>query len=228
MRAIQTLAFGALVTAVLGIAGTTTAFAEGKFLLNGERILNPIAAEAEGEFSLTDLTAIGQQVVNCSAFFAGKIVLGGADFELETVLNLMSEATSATPLTGLALACEGSEICKKELAEAWAENLPWLLEVELMTIMAENLFLFKLRENGKGEPAIHYICKTATGNAEDLCIGTLTGFMSNMPTEVLWSLSLTEQEANGEQWLCNGTNAKTGHLEGSLGFKKPSLLSLSE
>jgi hypothetical protein len=228
MRTIPALALVMLVALALSATYASTASAEGKFLAKGAAIVNPIAAEAVGEISLTDLTPIGEATVDCSVILDGKIVFGGADFELETLLNLPKEAISTTPLTGLALSCEGLGICANELAEVWPDNLPWLLEVELMTIGGENLYLYKLRENGKGEPGYHVICKTAIGNSEDLCIGNLTGFLVNEVVDVSWLLSLTEQEANGEQLLCTVTNGKTGHAEGALTITSLELLSISE
>ena len=214
--------FGVMLFAVLAFCAVSAASAfaaEAEWLVNGKTVS---AEKAEGlealatssELQLTDLTALGNGTVDCSGTLKGTII-NSKDILITEVLNLAGTVIPLVALEGTGLNCEGLELCTG-LAEAWADNLPWLVEPELQ---ANGTFLFNLTEDeGHGPPGYHIVCKNILGGTtEDLCTRTLsTGLLENMTTEGLLAIfSLTELETNKEEATCTLTKEETGHVNGS-------------
>lgn len=204
--------------AFCAVSAASAFAAEAEWLINGKTVAEEKAGGLEalltGELSLTDLTSLGNGTVDCSGTLKG-VIVNSKDILVEEVLSLAGTAVPKTALEGTGLDCEGLELCTG-LAEAWADDLPWLVEPEEE---ANGTFLFNLTEHeGHGPPGYHFVCKNSLGGTtEDLCTRPLiTGVLENMATEGLLAIfSLEEQEKEKEETTCTLTKEETGHVNGS-------------
>jgi hypothetical protein len=225
MKMIRILGFALFTIFALGAISVTSAFAlTEQLLVDGTIVTTAVEALVTGELKLTDLTSLGNGTVDCSASLHGTIEPGGTDYLITSLLNLTDEAISTTPLVGLALSCEGLELCTG-LAEVWPDNLPWLVGIELVG----SVFNFDLVADGNGSPGYHVTCKNIIGGTtEDLC----TAALSNGPLENMAApendILVTFGTLLG---ICTFTGAETGHVESiapALFFVEGKTLAVSE
>jgi hypothetical protein len=201
------------------VTGSTVAF----WLVNGVAPANGVAlnADVEGELLLRDLNA-GE--VLCSGLFEGTIENTAAEGGVGLITMVVELTTGNLIELGVrALSCTndaGSTFCEEgHPIEVWAQNLPWLVSLILMTLnseeVAQELFLILLSEDGFGKPAYEVKC-TKVIAFETLCEGQTSAWLELMvePTGnvLLGIFNEEEQELEGLEAVCGGV-ANTGVLE---------------
>ena len=152
----------------VGSASAVT-FLLAEWLVGGTAVTSTTLTETTGEILIAEeLNVLGVKIkiaALCSGIFVGNIGSDGAD-DLTELLNLARELIDLTPLVELGLLCTNDENCPEPLA--WADNLPWLTQLELMVDGSEEFFVDLLTANGNGTPGIHFVCMGNTALA-DLC-----------------------------------------------------------
>jgi hypothetical protein len=196
MRKIQIVGLAIFAVLALGAMTAASAFGADEFLAGGNAItVFPLATDSTGELLLEDMEASIKVDVLCSGLFAGEI-------ESKT-LALILEVVSLTGTT--TIDCEDmTGVCEGKLAELVAENLPWDVNLELMT---NGQFLLDFPTTA----AYKVVCKTILGTFEDLCEGLTSALQTNVATGV--ESTFNEESEPGE---CTGSpGKKAGLVEGS-------------
>jgi hypothetical protein len=204
--------------------GAASAFAEGEWLANGEKIMVALAADTSGALHLINLKSAGGAVlveVECNGLFEGTVGPGAAD-SVTDLINLSNETIGGLGDTNeKKLNCTVTATAKElgdctatgELAEVLPTNLnlelgtTWTTTVELMTgTPMVYLDLFPATSGYEVK------CKTSLGELENKCEGATSAFLENMETEkgVLGNFT-----SESEPTSCNLTGTNTGTLEGS-------------
>ena len=173
MRKLHVLGVALIAVVAFGVVSAATAsavtFLLAEWLVGGSAVTSTALAETTGELLIAEeLTVLGVKIkiaVLCSGIFVGSIGSDGAD-DLTELLNLARELIDLTPLVELGLLCTNDENCPEPLA--WADNLPWLTQLELMVDGSEEFFVDLLTANGNGSPGYHVVCMGNTALA-DLC-----------------------------------------------------------
>jgi hypothetical protein len=242
MRKIQILGLALVAVFAFGAIAATSALAGPEWDMKGtEKVTGLVLSETEGVLNLTKFSAANGNtvlnVVTCEGILDGTLgppnAAGNGVDEVTKVLSLNKEEVSTTPLSGLALGCEVSQAegafdCRlHSLAAVWPENLPWLTELELMTVGGATLVLDKLfkdaTDSNTEPPAYDVECETGVGTfASELCEGNSSGDVSNdattVPPSVLGEFSeavgVETPRANcpGGTGNSSGINLGSGHL----------------
>ena len=173
MRKLHILGVALIAVVAFGVVSAATAsavtFLLAEWLVGGTAVTSTTLTETSGELLIAEeLTVLGVKIkiaVLCSGIFVGNIGSDGAD-DLTELLNLPKELIDLTPLVELGLECTNDENCPEPLA--WADNLPWLTQLELMVDGTEEFFVDLLTANGNGNPGYHVVCMGNTALA-DLC-----------------------------------------------------------
>jgi len=201
-----------------GAFAATSAFAEGKLLLNGEAILALLNIEASGELLLKDTKVTGPPEIVCAGIFDVDVEPGGVLGFVEALLTSTKELLEG--------ATAGSDLieCKKDLKNLCSTpvdvevlSLPGHVEIELMLVGTASVYLLIFLEEAEKTP--HYIvhCKTILGEMEDLCEGLSSARLNNTAEDVLGyfnALAITEPfGAATETAACSLGGAASGVFE---------------
>ena len=163
MRKLHLLGVVLIAVVAFGVVSAATAsavtFLLAEWLVGGAAVTSTVLTETTGELLISEnMTVLGVKVkigVLCSGIFVGNIGSDGAD-DITELLNLPKELIDLTPLVELGLECTNDENCPEPLA--WADNLPWLTQLELMVDGSEEFFVDLLTPNGNGNPGYHVVC----------------------------------------------------------------------
>jgi hypothetical protein len=202
------MGFAVFAVFAFSVVAAGSAFAASNWKVDGTLLTTGQAmnAETEGNLELKVLEGATTvlSTVECSAILDGTITGGspGKD-ETLTLLNLEKVAVgNETELKGTPLDCKviqtagGALDCKlNELAEVWADNLPWPSTIELMT---NGSILDLIGGTGK-EPGYEVRCPTPLGNFTELCEGKTSALLENSagsPGSVLGTLNTESEKAN--------------------------------
>ena len=176
MRKLHLLGVVLIAVVAFGVVSAATAsavtFLLAEWLVGGAAVTSTVLTETTGELLFAEnVTVLGVKIdlkFLCSGIFVGDVGPDGAD-DITELLNLPKELIDLTPLVELGLECTNDENCPEPLA--WADNLPWLTQLELMVDGSEEFFVDLLTPNGNGNPGYHVVCMGTTG-LEDLCEST--------------------------------------------------------
>ena len=162
MRKFHVLGFALIAVFAIGVVSAATAsaltFLLAEWLEAGGAITATLLAEIPGELSLSEKVLGVILNALCSGILVGDIGANGAD-DITELLNLEGGAISPTGLTGTAISCADTENCGEALA--WAVNLPWLTQLELMEDEGTPFFVDLLTANGKGNPGYEVECMSS-------------------------------------------------------------------
>jgi hypothetical protein len=185
-----------------GVASGPAAAATLQWLLNGGKIVAPVAAETTGEFELGEETE-PKDAMLCSAIFVGTAGPGVED-SIAEVLNLQKVAVNLDNQ----LSCNNVRDCEEALASFI--NLPWLTNLELMGTETAPLFLDEIMSGGQGQPGFETVCTIPVlGRIEEECVVNVVGFnLENDAAEsdVLAALALEVI------FTCEGRMSATGWM----------------
>jgi hypothetical protein len=148
---------------------------------------------------------LGLLELKCSFFLDGLVEADGVGV-IESALNLAGELISGTALTGLALACKSLAMCENTAdLELWLINMPWLT----LTYLMENGTLLTLFYKEGDQPGFAVKCLLLGMEIEDSdCGGETSELDKNEPTDVGWSFSPAELEAEKLEGTCGGEAQK--------------------
>jgi hypothetical protein len=138
--------------------------------------------------------------------------------DFESVLSLTGVLIGK--LGGTGLECEALKLCQKETdVKLYPLNLPWLLDLVLVTVGTTDLYLVEYLSSGAGQPGWEIVCLIANLEVTDECTSNEAkpGFddVQNMtPVDLLGIFSLTELEEAGVQAHCSRSGANTGLVTG--------------
>jgi hypothetical protein len=199
----------------------TTLLAE--WLFNGAAITALLPVETTGEVLLVTLVLGVEAVdIHCSGIFDGSVGPNGED-EITKLLNLEKEEIGSE-LVGLSLSCtvekaiSGSKCNVSELAELWADGLPWHSNLFLME---SGVFLDSIGTSNSG---YHVFCPMGgaekTAGAENLCVGSASTTMTNGATDVtgefLEPTAAEEAKCTTGSGMITGTGLTSDTSEGTL------------
>jgi hypothetical protein len=164
---------GVVVLVLAGLAATPT-FAASELLGNTE-VIKELAAQITGSILLEDEKATGKPDFLCEYILDVLLVNGTLTF-IEQVLMSNGELLAAT-VNNLEKAVEGDDlectddsgICSAPVLVV-AINLPWHVELELISELYKLHFLSGTEEAGK-EPGYNVDCNSILGLVEDICEG---------------------------------------------------------
>jgi len=174
MRKLHVLALALVAVFAFAAISATSALAASELLGNAATI-SELAAQITGSLLLEDTKATGKPDVLCEGIFDVLLVNGTLTF-IEQVLMSNGELLAAT-VNNLEKAVEGddiectddSSICSAPVLVV-AVNLPWHVELELISELYKLHFLSGSEEAGK-EPGYVVDCNSLLGLVEDICEG---------------------------------------------------------
>ncbi|MGH2911295.1 MAG: hypothetical protein ACRDJ3_02345 [Solirubrobacteraceae bacterium] len=188
MKRFHVLGLALFAVVVFSALFAVTASAEvtllAEWLINGTGVTALTSVTITGNIVLVNKAGVGGTPrILCEGSFDGSVGPNGED-EITEILNTAGEPTSTTPLMGTPIDCVTLNAtlgcgASGTLAEVWAENLPWLTNLELMESGTFLDHLYKVE--GGLQPGYDVHC---TGSGTDnLCEALATALMENMPTE---------------------------------------------
>jgi hypothetical protein len=199
-----------------------------EWLVEKAAVVAPLNAEVEGLLELVKFTVANGSAklvtVDCEGILDGTIgpvnAAGNGVDEITKLLNLLQEEILG--LGELALECKvtqtagGLADCKSGVtALVWAQNLPWLTELELMepkTGEVLNLdLLFKNASDSNTEPPAYEVeCETVSGIiGSELCEGNTSLNVENEPLATPAAVLAVSNEEVSERGSCNLTGANS-------------------
>lgn len=203
MRKIYVLGLALLSVFALSVA-SASANEPALWLVKGAEFTGELAVDIEGLLELENLSR--GITIDCEGVLVGTITGGSSDGSITEVLDLAEKVVnSANPLACATV----SGACEAPLV--FAENLPWLTTLELMTTPSE-LFLVLLSSssgNAGTQPAYAIDCLVFTILFEELCEGETSASFELMTGNVL--LGIFEKEelvAEGLEGTCSGTGTE--------------------
>jgi hypothetical protein len=203
---------GTMLAIVVGLCalGTSVAFAEAEWLVNGNQVTTEKSAETSGELELTDnKTLVGVATILCSLTYDGTI---GPKSE-GLITALLSLAGEEIKLGGTTLLCTGIKGCEKladvELVEI---NIPWLVVLETMKPGEPTLDLIFTKV---GLPGVLIICLTLGVKIEDECSGATSTSVENVTGGVNQTFT-PAAPTESEKLNCTVGGAASGEIHGTL------------
>ena len=185
--------------AVLAFSAVSVATASAEvalWLANGNTITVLTLSDIEGLVVLENvIPLIGTIKIECSDIFDGSVGAEGED-QITEVLDLEAKKVGA-PLSAEFVNCvvistTNAALCELgELAEVWAENLPWTTQLELMTTVGQEILDLITAGTG-GLPGYEVRCVIT--KSENLCEIPLSGIATNVAGGVLIVNLRTESE----------------------------------
>lgn len=160
-------AFGALTVE----SASAVTFLLALWLAKGVAVAESLAAEAEGELELIDDNAGGAGIsaaVLCSGNLDGTVGPESLDEITEILaLGVALELIETKELVEPGLACTNVKLCEEPLV--WADNLPWVTEVELVEDAGVFFAVLILPHVGAMTIGWHVWCMKNIIGTEDLC-----------------------------------------------------------
>ncbi len=217
MRYLRVL--GALGFAMLAFAAANTAAAlatevsNAEWLVEGNALTEPLAAETEEELEIADLKTIaGTTAVLCLLILVGTVGPGEAD-EVSEILNAAKEKIGSN-LTGTPLLCKSVKVCEEGTdIEVWPDNLPWVTTIALMGSEPEFLDQLYGHEGGK-EPGWEVKCLVIGATSEDLCEGQTSSKLENLTEGDVLTVFNPEAPISSESGTCSQGGAGSGDTTG--------------
>jgi hypothetical protein len=213
MRKIHVLATLFAILALSAFAATSAFATTSEWLEDAKAMGAAGASTITGELELTD-AGIGTTAL-CEGSFDGTVGPGGEDM-IELVLDKAgNEVTAAKPIT-----CSFVKLgpCLSTSAPVlWPLHLPWLTEIELMTVGTEDLYLDKIMSGGQGEPGYALLCFDKVFNLDvtDECTNSTSADLENMLGEKdVLGIFNPGNGINSEKAKCSIGGANTGELVG--------------
>jgi hypothetical protein len=188
MRNIQILAFTLFAICAFSASAAMSASA-GELLLNGAKITGEIPIQVTGEMLFEDMGASGIPDLLCSGIAVGHTVTGTLGFGT-AVLTLAGVETGGTvECTDDKNVCSGAVLLT-------SLNLPWHIEIELMTAGINEFLALTVAEVGK-VPMYQVDCNSLLGLITDECEGVSSGRLENTAEGLLLEIGGSAETAPG-------------------------------
>jgi hypothetical protein len=218
MRKFYGLALALLSVFAVGGYVASAAFAESEILANGNVILasEDLLFELKGELLLEDTGAPGKPDILCTGTFDGLFESGTLAF-INEVLDTAGELLIDSSLLNLGgILTTGDDVECVDMSGTCmgvvlvvAFNLPWHLELELLTGDTEEPYMLDFLEEANKEPEYAINCNTLLGLVEDQCDKLVYAFLLDLGSGDVTAGFLPAPEGS-----CKLGGVGTGVLEG--------------
>jgi hypothetical protein len=200
-------------------ASATATFLLAEWLMNGAAVTTELLAESPGALVLRDAGL--KASIECEGSFDGWVGPNSLGYTSE-VLNVSKEAVSTTSLSGLSVTCKPIETCTGTTTEAWASNLGWGAEVELMEESGAIYYVtLAFPHSGGGQPGWSIVCTVLGVKEEDECQFGEAGSVAELTLQGATLLAVVSESftelAGGRLAFCSLGGTETGEVISSKG-----------